>query len=296
MRIKMVMLIFASEIKAILQHPAISSDLDYGAVYHYFAMKTLSAPRTAYAEIKQLLPGHFLVWQAGRIETCEPYWKLDFSKPLEDISEEEAAAHLFDLLDDAVKIRMQCDVPYGAYLSGGVDSTSVVALMRRHQTNPVITFCLGYEDKVEGQFIGKSQDIRFAREMAGQFQTEHHEYIINARQFAEQMPAILAAFDEPFSGTVSTFFLSTLIKQHVKVALSGDGADELFGSYLAHRLAFPLENYQNLLAGGKQDWADFDEQERGSLSPFDSPEQFQFLQRVASPELAEWRNKLASFF
>lgn len=288
-------LLFASEIKAILQHPIISRDLDYGALYNYFAMKNISAPRTAYAEIKQLLPGHFLVWHEGRIETCEPYWRTDFSNPLDDISEEEAASHLFNLLEDAVKIRMQCDVPYGAYLSGGVDSTAVVALMRRLQTNPVITFCLGYEDKVGGQFIGKSQDIWFAREMARQLQTEHHEYIINARQFAEQMPEVLAAFDEPFSGTVSTFFLSILIKQHVKVALSGDGADELFGSYLAHRLAFPLENYRNLLAGGKKDWADFDDQEQRSLCPFDSPEQFRFLQSVAAPELAEWRNKLTVF-
>lgn len=288
-------LLFASEIKAILQHPSISHNLDYGALQNYFAMKNISAPRTAYAEIKQLLPGHFLVWHAGRIKTSQPYWRIDFSNPLDDISEEEAASHLFDLLEDAVKIRMQCDVPYGAYLSGGVDSTSVVALMCRHQNNPVITFCLGYEDKVEGQFIGKSQDIWFAREMARQLQTEHHEYMINARQFAEQMPEVLAAFDEPFSGTVSTFFLSILIKQHVKVALSGDGADELFGSYLAHRLAFPLENYRHLLAGGKKDWADFDDQERRSLSPFDSPEQFQFLQSVAAPELAEWRNKLTVF-
>jgi asparagine synthase (glutamine-hydrolysing) len=288
-------LVFASEIKAILAHPRISGDLDYGALYRYFALKNISAPHTAFAAIRQLLPGHFLVWQGGEIKTCGSYWRPNFGAVLEDITEEEAARHLLELLQDAVKIRMQCDVPYGAYLSGGVDSTAVVALMCQNQAQPVKTFCLGYEDKAEGQFVGKSQDLYFARTMSEQLGTEHYEYIINADQFAEQMPAVMAAFDEPFSGTVSTFFLSTLIKQHVKVALSGDGADELFGSYLSHRLAFPMERYLRLAAGGKTSWQGLTGEERRSLSPFDTPEQFAFLQRLASPRLAGWRRRLGVF-
>lgn len=288
-------IVFASEIKAILAHPLISGDLDYGALYRYFALKNISAPQTAFADIRQLPPGHFLVWQRSEVKACRSYWQPDFSNVLEDIPEEEAARHLLELLQDAVKIRMQCDVPYGAYLSGGVDSTAVVALMCRNQTQPVKTFCLGYEDKAEGQFLGKSQDLFFARTMSRQLGTEHYEYIINAAQFAEQMPAIMAAFDEPFSGTVSTFFLSILIKQHVKVALSGDGADELFGSYLAHRLAMPVQRYLHLAAGGKTSWPDLTGAERGSLSPFETPEQFAFLQRIASPSLAAWRRRLGVF-
>jgi asparagine synthase (glutamine-hydrolysing) len=288
-------LVFASEIKAILAHPLISRDLDYGALYRYFELKNISAPHTAYADIRQLPPGHFLVWQAGEIKTCRSFWRPKFNPVLEGITEEDAAHRLLELLEDAVKIRMQCDVPYGAYLSGGVDSTAVVALMCRNQAQPVKTFCLGYEDKAEGQFVGKSQDLYFARTMARQFGTEHYEYLINAGQFADAMPGVLAAFDEPFSGTVSTFFLSILIKQHVKVALSGDGADELFGSYLAHRLAFPMERYLQLAAGGKRDWQDFSPDERQSLSPFDTPEQFAFLKRIASPSLAAWRRGLAVF-
>ncbi len=288
-------LVFASEIKAILAHPRISGDLDYGALYRYFALKNISAPHTAFAAIRQLLPGHFLVWQSGEIKTCRSYWQPNFSAVLDDITEEEAAGHLLELLQDAVKIRMQCDVPYGAYLSGGVDSTAVVALMCQNQAQPVKTFCLGYEDKAEGQFVGKSQDLYFARTMSKQLGTEHYEYIINAAQFAEQMPAVMAAFDEPFSGTVSTFFLSILIKQHVKVALSGDGADELFGSYLAHRLAFPMERYLQLATGGKTSRPDLSEEECRSLSPFDTPEQFAFLQRLAAPSLADWRRRLGVF-
>jgi asparagine synthase (glutamine-hydrolysing) len=288
-------LVFASEIKAIFAHPQISRDLDYGALYRYFSLKNISAPRTAFKDIKQLPPGHFLVWHAGEIKTCRSYWQPNFGAVLDDITEEEAARRLLEILQDAVKIRMQCDVPYGAYLSGGVDSTAVVALMSQNQAQPVKTFCLGYEDKAEGQFVGKSQDLYFARTMSKQLGTEYYEYIINAAQFAEQMPEVMAAFDEPFSGTVSTFFLSILIKRHVKVALSGDGADELFGSYLAHRLAFPMERYLRIAVAGKTSWPDLTGEERRSLNPFDTPEQFDFLKRVASPSLAGWRRRLGVF-
>ena len=202
---------------------------------------------------------------------------------------------MLELLEDAVKIRMRCDAPYGAYLSGGVDSSSVVVLMNRNQSNPVKTFCLGYEDDPEGQFSGKNDDVMHARTIAQQLGTEHFEYIINADQFAEHMTEVISAFDEPFSGTVSTFFLSILIHKHVKVAISGDGADELFGSYLTHRLAQPIERYIGLASHGEKDWQDLNENERASLRPFDSPGQFDLLKRIASPDLAEWRQKLHVF-
>jgi len=287
-------IVFGSEIKALLKHPAVSNSLDYQALYHYFGLKNISAPRTAFADIKQLLPGHVLTWERGKIQ-IRPYWQLDFGSPFNDISEEEAAEHLLELLEDAVKIRMQCDVPYGAYLSGGVDSSSVVAIMSQQQSKPVKTFCLGYEDKPEGQFFGKAQDIIYSRNMSEKLGTEHHEYIISAKEFSEQMPEIMLAFDEPFSGVVSTFFISILIKSHVKVALSGDGADELFGSYLSHRLAFPIENFLSLAGGGKKDWEDLDREDRDALKPFDSPEQFPFLKRIASNKISDWRARLSVF-
>ena len=142
-------LIFGSEIKALLAHPEVSRQLDYQALYHYFSFKNCSAPATVYQDIRQLLPGHYLVWQDGQVQEA-PYWSLDFSEPFLDITPAEAANHLLSLLDDAVRLRMQCDVPYGAYLSGGVDSSSVVALMCRHQTQSVITFSLGYDEPPRG--------------------------------------------------------------------------------------------------------------------------------------------------
>ncbi len=287
-------LVFASEIKAILQHDRVSRELDFPALYHYFSLKNLSAPHTAFRHIKQLLPGHYLVWENGEVQT-HPYWRLDFSRPLTDITPQEAAQHLLTLLDDAVRLRMDCDVPYGAYLSGGVDSSSVVTLMCRHQSQPVITFNLGYADEAEGQFVGKSLDSHYSRLMSERLQTEHYEYILTPEEFARRLPEVLRAFDEPFSGTVSTFFLSILIHQHVKVALSGDGADELFGSYLAHRLAWPMYHLFQLQKQGKNDLAALTDQERQLLVPFDTPEQFAFLQRVAAGRQADWRMKLAVF-
>lgn len=289
-------IVFGSEIKAVLAHPAVSRELDYGALYHYFGLKNLSAPRTAYRDVRQLLPGQVLTWQEGRVAT-QCYWSPDFSPLPSEITEEEARQKLLELLDDAVRLRMQCDVSYGAYLSGGVDSSSVVSLMRRYQPAGLVlkTFCLGYQDPPDRQFVGKHRDIGFARIMAERLATEHYEHMMTAADFARMLPTVLKAFDEPFSGTVSTFFLSELIHRHVKVALSGDGADELFGSYLAHRLAFPIERFCALARAGKTRLEDLTPAERRSLAPFDVPDQFAFLARVASPRLAQWRRRLSVF-
>ena len=247
-------LFFGSEIKAVMKHPAVPHNLNYRALFHYFGMKNISAPNTAFAAINQLLPGQFLEWRADRFLT-RFYWKPNFRSDLE-ITESDAAEKIVELLDDAVRLRMNCDVPYGAYLSGGVDSSAVVTFMKRHQVGPIKTFCLGYDDNVTGQFVGKQDDVLYARQMAAKLGTDHHEFIINHRMFSEMMPEVIASFDEPFSGTISTFFLSVHMKKYVKVAISGDGADELFGSYLAPRLAFPIERYLTLKAEGKVSLSD----------------------------------------
>lgn len=286
-------LVFGSEIKALLRHPDVPRNLDPVGLYRYLGLKNTSAPGTIHAAVRQIPPGHVLVCEDGSIR-IEPYWRPDFT-PLEGIVEAEAAAEVRRLLEDSVRLRMDCDVPYGAYLSGGMDSSSVVALMSRKQDRPVKTFCLGYEDEASGQFAGKASDIQYAREMSRRLGTEHHELIINAEMFTREMPGVLRAFDEPFSGTVSTFFLSILIRQHVKVALSGDGADELFGSYLAHRLAFPLERCLALAREGKARLDDLTDAEREGLGPYATPEQFRFLSGLAHARHAVWRDRLSVF-
>ncbi len=288
-------IVFASEIKSLFQHPGVSKYPDPQALSCYFMLKHISAPSTDYTVIKQLLPGHVLIWEKGRDLKITPYWSLSFMPYRADIDEEDVARELYSLLEDAVGLRMECDVPYGAYLSGGVDSAAVTALMCRHQVAPVKTFCLGYEDEVSGQFIGKSQDVHYARLMAERLKTEHHELIISAKRFAEDMPSIISAFDEPFSGTISTWFLSTLIKSHVKVALSGDGADELFGSYLTHRLAFPVEHWLRLRQQGKHNWHDLSDDDMLRVKPFDNEKGFDFLCSVAHSDQACLREKLGVF-
>lgn len=284
-------LYFASEIKALRCEKNIGRQPDLEALSQYFGLKNISAPLTAYKGIRQLLPGHYLTYEAGKADITEhPYWTLSFDRPL-DITEEEAAEEIYRILDDSVFRRMQCDVEFGAYLSGGVDSSSIVALMTKHHSRPIKTFCLGYDD----DFENKTGDMESAQKMAKAFGTDHHEYRMKAAEITEMLPRVLQAFDEPFSGTISTYFLSILMKKHIKVALSGDGADELFGSYLPHRLAFPIENYLALSASKQRDFALLSGPEKETLRPFNDPDQFDFLSQVANPNVAAWRNRLNVF-
>jgi asparagine synthase (glutamine-hydrolysing) len=164
-------------------------------------------------------------------------------------------------LEDAVRLQMRADVPFGAYLSGGVDSSSVVALMAKIGGRQVTTFSLVYSDGLDN----KAADQKYARLVAQEFGTDHHEYVLTFREAADSIDLVLDAFDEPFSGVTSTFFITKLIGKHVKVALSGDGADELFGSYLAHRLAQPLYHFVTLRARRAETWTN---EERSLLAPY----------------------------
>lgn len=235
-------LVFGSEIKAILEHPAYKRGVNHEGLYHYFTFKNIPAPLTAFEGIYTLLPGEMLISADGNI-TKERWWKIMFNED-EQMEEVYAKDRIFSLLEDATRLRMISDVPFGAYLSGGVDSSAIVALMTRFTDKPVKTFSLGYEDELKN----KEADLYYARKVSAAYKTEHYEYIMSYRELLEDIEDVLGAFDQPFSGTISTFFLSKLIRKHVKVALSGDGADELFGSYLSHRTARPMHHYSRLKA------------------------------------------------
>jgi len=227
-------LVFGSELKAVLAHPDIARQPDLVALHHYFTFKNIPAPQTAFAGVAQLRPGEYLSFQDGRVETHR-WWRIHFAEN-PDIGEAEAAQHIRALLEDSVRLQMRSDVPVGAYLSGGVDSSSVVALMSRLGASNIKTFTLVYDDDLPN----KTSDRRFAQAVAKRYGTDHHEHVVRFQDVPDQLDAILASVDEPFSGVISTYFLTQSIAKHVKVALSGDGADELFGSYLPHRLAQPL--------------------------------------------------------
>lgn len=242
------MLVFGSEPKALLAHPAISNEPDFRAINHYFSLKNIPAPFSAFREISQLRPGELLAWKDGRVETTR-WWRFAFREDA-TVTEEEAAERILALLKDSVRFQMRSDVPFGAYLSGGVDSSSVVALMSEMSERPVRTFTLAYEDR----FDHKESDRHHAAMVAKLYKTEHHEEVISSRRLEEALPNIAAAFDEPFSGVISTYFITELIGKHVKVALSGDGADELFASYLPHRLAQPLARRDQGMTTGLDEW------------------------------------------
>lgn len=281
-------LIFASEIKSILCYPGYHREMNCQAIYHYFSFKNVPAPFTAFKGIHSLLPGEMLIWKNGQIKKRK-YWQITYPED-KQIDEKEAHETILSLLDDSVRIRMISDVPFGAYLSGGVDSSAVVALMSRYLNHPVRTFSLGYEDEMEN----KAADLYFARSVSKRFNTDHYEYIMSYRELPEELDNVIKAFDQPFSGTISTYFLSKLISQHVKVALSGDGADELFGSYLAHRLAQPMYHFTALYPKYKD--GRLTEQDIELLRPFHND--LAYLERLylaSGGDDIRWRYQLLTF-
>ncbi|MCK9283045.1 MAG: asparagine synthase (glutamine-hydrolyzing) [Rhodocyclaceae bacterium] len=235
-------LLFASEIKSILAHPTASASPNFRALYHYFSFKNIPAPMSAFAGIEQLRPGERAIFENGELKR-DRWWSLRFQEDT-SLDEGSAAERIRALLEDSVRLRMRADVPFGAYLSGGLDSSSVVALMSRIGGRRVQTFSLVYAD----DFRHKAADQAYARQVAKLYDTDHHEYVLTHTDVRDSIDAVVAAFDEPFSGVTSTYFVTRLIAKHVKVALSGDGADELFGSYLPHRLARPLHHFPQLRA------------------------------------------------
>jgi asparagine synthase (glutamine-hydrolysing) len=236
-------LAFGSEPKALLEHPAVSRAPDFTAIHHYLSLKNVPAPLSAFRDIEQLRGGELAVCTGGEIERRR-WWRVEFDQ-CADLDESEAADQIRALLEDSVRLQMRSDVPFGAYLSGGVDSSSVVALLAKLGASKIKTFTLVYDDN----FPNKEEDCHFARMVAQYYATEHHEHRVTFADLPENIDRVVRSFDEPFSGVISTYFITQSISRHVKVALSGDGADEMFGSYLAHRLAAPLAAY----AAGRND-------------------------------------------
>jgi asparagine synthase (glutamine-hydrolysing) len=241
---------FGSEPKALLAHPAISPAPNLVAIHHYLSLKNVPAPLSAFRDVEQVRSGELVICAGAEIERRR-WWRIGFDR-CADVDEGEAAARIRALLEDSVRLQMRADVPYGAYLSGGVDSSSVVALLAKLGAGKINTFTLVYDE----DFAAKQQDREFARAMARRYGTDHHEHRVTFADLPEKIDHIVRSFDEPFSGVVSTYFITESISRHVKVALSGDGADEMFGSYLAHRIAGPLAAY----AAGRNDPA--------ALAPF----------------------------
>ncbi len=275
---------YASEIKALLTVPGFQRRLNHEAVHHFLSYKNVPAPMSIFEGISILRPGHRLLWENGRIVSNEAYWKLDWTPFEEPLTEDELAEELTRRLKVAVKRRLVSDVPIGFFLSGGIDSSLSTALAAELAPDRIKTFTLTYSQ--DSSTPGKELDLKCAREIAQRYGTDHHEEQMNFSDFQREFPAILSHFDEPFGGVVSTYFLSRLISKHVKVAISGDGSDELFGSYLSHRIARPISE---LVAARREG------REPGDLGHFAEGQPREFLERIASGDEADWRLALCVF-
>jgi asparagine synthase (glutamine-hydrolysing) len=241
-------LYYASELKALLQIPGFERRLNLHALHHYLSYKHVPHPLTIFEDVKILPPAHRLLFEAGAPPRVERYWRLSFAprdEPLGD--EDEVVDELLARLKPAVARRLVSDVPVGFFLSGGVDSSLITAVASETAGTRIKTFTLTYEDRSTTH--GKEQDRRWARWTAERYGTDHREETITCADYPSAIRRILTAFDDPFAGVVSTYFLAQAMSRHVKVAVSGDGADELFGSYLSHRLAF-----QKAREGHEADW------------------------------------------
>jgi asparagine synthase (glutamine-hydrolysing) len=190
-----------------------------------------------------------LLFRPGSEPVISRYWTLSFCRSTPVPDEHEAVDELLARLRTAVQRRLMSDVPIGFFLSGGIDSSLTVALAAGLAPR-IKTFTLTYSD--QATTAGKEGDRQWARWVAERYGTEHHEETISFAHYPETLPQILRAFDEPFAGVTSTYFLSQRIAQYVKVAVAGDGADELFGSYLSHRLAAGMES--SPIVASQPDW------------------------------------------
>ena len=233
-------LIFGSEFTALLAHPDVSREVDTEAIHHYLSYLCVPAPLTAFKQIRKLAPGHWLRWKDGEIE-MKRYWLPDFSKKIV-ISETEAIEETLRILREATKMRMISEVPLGAFLSGGVDSSTVVALMAEESTQPVKTFSIGFEEE-------DFSELKYARRVAEHIGAEHHEFIVRPNAI-EILPKLVEHYGEPYadSSAIATYYVAKETRKHVTVALNGDGGDESFAGYeryFAMRLA---EKYHKIPA------------------------------------------------
>ena len=227
---------FASEIKA-LRSIGFGANACNDALISFLAKKSVESPVSIYTDIVQLPPATIAVFENGILKQTKKYWTPRFDGNLLLASEEEYVELIVAELLRSVKIRCNTDVEFGSFLSGGLDSSLVSTLAAAHTNKRLKTFTLTYEDSI----VGKNEDERFAAIIAEKIGADRYIYRLGHEEVWNAIPAVLASFDEPFSATISPYFLCSLVAQHVKVALCGDGADELFGSYLTHRRSAKLD-------------------------------------------------------
>ena len=215
---------FASELRALMRDPEVPRDLDYQAIDCFLGYQYIPAPLSVFRGVRKLPPASVLVYRDGDV-AIDRYWRLDYGRKRTIRDREELNQEIRDTIRRATRRRMVADVPLGAFLSGGIDSSAVVAAMAESSSRPVKTFSIGFENE-------SFNELPYAKRIAEEFATEHHEFIVKP-DAVELIPRIVRQYGEPFadSSAIPSFYLAELTRQHVTVALNGDGGDESFAGY-----------------------------------------------------------------
>jgi asparagine synthase (glutamine-hydrolysing) len=223
-------IVFGSTIKGILEDSGVSREVNELAIQLYLRLGYIPAPYTAFKGIHKLPAAHFMLADAGGIRQIGQYWSPDFNSKLQ-LPEEELKRLLLQKLEDATRLRMISDVPLGAFLSGGIDSSAIVAMMSRLSSVPVKTFCVGFKG-----YAG--DEAQHARQVADRFGCDHTELQVEIKP--DHLPELVDHFEEPFSdaAAIPTYFMSQIARQHVTVVLNGDGGDENFAGYTLRHLMY----------------------------------------------------------
>jgi asparagine synthase (glutamine-hydrolysing) len=220
---------FASEIKALIEARAVAPELNYDSLADYAANRFTSGEDTLFRGVKRLLPGHTLVWREGQVK-IERYWNLSFAKPDERLSDDQYVERFDQLFRECVESHLMSDVPLGMFLSGGIDSSAIAAVMSQMVSEPIKTFSVAFAEH------GFSE-LDYARSVARAFKTDHHEIVVSPEQFFDALPTMIYQEDEPLAhgSSVPLYFVSKLAQDHVKVVLTGEGSDELLAGYPKYR-------------------------------------------------------------
>ncbi|CAN5806335.1 asparagine synthase (glutamine-hydrolyzing) [soil metagenome] len=221
-------LYFASEIKSLLAAQAVTPEINYPALPDYLANHATSGEETLFRGVKRLLPGHTLLWRDGQVR-IEKYWDMNLAEDDHEVghrSDEDYIEEWTELFRTSVRLRLMADVPLGMFLSGGIDSSAIAAVMSEMVNEPIKTFSVAFDDR-------EANELEFARLVARTYKTDHHELVVSPEDFFAVLPKLVWHEDEPvaFPASVPLYFVSRLAQRHVKVVLTGEGSDELLGGY-----------------------------------------------------------------
>jgi asparagine synthase (glutamine-hydrolysing) len=225
-------LYFASEIKALLEAGAVRPELNYAALPDYLANHATSGEETLFRGVRRLMPGHWMLWRDGELK-IERYWDVRFAREDGDgarRTDGEYVAEWSELFRESVRLRLMADVPLGMFLSGGIDSSAIAAVMSRMVSEPIKTFSVAFAER-------EANELEYARVVAQAFKTDHHEIVVSPEDFFGALPELVWHEDEPLAhpSSVALNFVSRLAARHVKVVLTGEGSDEMLAGYARYR-------------------------------------------------------------